>query len=145
MLNHNEDGSLSLSIAKNIKFNAGQSDNLFYTGINTTLTDSPNPATRTKWFNDVNHSCGYTVLNINSMLYSSYIDATYNDWLKTLSKSDAELMRDIISSLDYAYHRLDKDYTNELVLAFKNRDVNALKQLTDLFIPYAMQQARFQF
>ena len=145
IINHNEDGSLSLSIAKNIKLNAGQSDNLFYTGINTTLTDSPNPATRTKWFNDVNHSYGYTVLNINSMLYSSYIDATYNDWLKTLSKSDAELMCDIISSLDYAYHRLHKDYTNELVFVFKNRDVNALKQLTDLFTPYAMQQAKFQF
>ena len=54
-------------------------------------------------------------------------------------------MRDIISSLDYAYHRLDKDYTNELVLVFKNRDVNTLKQLTDLFIPYTMQQAKFQF
>ena len=121
------------------------SDHLFYTGINTTLTDSPNPATHTKWYNDVNHSCGYTVLNINSMLYSSYIDATYNDWLKTLSKSDAELMRDIISSLDYAYHRLDKDYTNELVLVLKNRDVNALKQLTNLFIPYTMQQAKSQF
>ena len=145
MLNHNEDGSLSLSIAKNIKLNAGHSDHLFYTGINTTLTDSPNPATHTKWYNDVNHSCGYTVLNINSMLYSSYIDATYNDWLKTLSKSDAELMRDIISSLDYAYHRLDKDYTNELVLVLKNRDVNALKQLTNLFIPYTMQQAKSQF
>ena len=78
-------------------------------------------------------------------VYESGVVPNYTTNGITLSKADAELMRDIISSLDYAYHRLHKDYTNELVLVFKNRDVNALKQLTDLFTPYAMQQAKFQF
>ena len=136
MFSRTEDGALTMSLGNNIKLYVGQEEDMFYAGINSQPLLSPNPATSAVWYNDVRGSVGYSVLNINSLLYCSYVDAAYNEWLSTLSSADAELARSVVSSLDYLYHRLDKRCANELVLVFKDRETNALKQIVDQFAPY---------
>lgn len=145
MFSRAEDGMLTMTLGNNLKLHVGQDEDMFYAGLNTLPLVSPNPATSAVWYGDVKGSVGYSVLNINSLLYSSYVDAAYNDWLNTLSSADAELARGVISSLDYLYHRLDKRCANELVLVFKDRETNALKQLTDQFIPYVMLETNNLF
>lgn len=141
MFSRTDDGVLTMPLSSNLKLYVGQEDNMFYAGINAQPLLSPNPATSAVWYGDVKGSVGYSVLNINSLLYCSYIDAAYNEWLSGLSSADAELARGAISSLDYLYHRLDKRCANELVLVFKDRETNALKQIVDQLVPYVMLEA----
>lgn len=138
-----EDGILSIQLDENNVCVLGQQEGLLYAGINASLQPSPNPATAASWYKDINNNLGYFVLNINSMLYSSYVDAAYNRWLDDMSSSDERLVREIVSSLDYLYHRIDKKYNNELVLVFKDRESNALKQLTDPVVNYVMQEINY--
>lgn len=137
----NSDGALTMSLNNKLKLYLGQQDNTLYAGINEYPILSSKPATEANWYYDIEGSVGYTVVNINALLNSNYIDLAYNNWLNSLPSLDAELIRKTTTSLDYAYNRIDTEFTNEFVVVFKNKETNALKQLVDTITPYVTLHA----
>jgi hypothetical protein len=89
----NSDGALTMSLNNKLKLYLGQQDNTLYAGINEYPILSSKPATEANWYYDIEGSVGYTVVNINALLNSNYIDLAYNNWLNSLPSLDAELIR----------------------------------------------------
>ena len=138
-LTHTADGNYTFPLSRTMRINLGQPDNKFFAGINTTLKEYEKSATKARWAEVVKDSYGACLLaDVKELLKVDIINEIYTFSLKDMDHPTDTITEEIVALADYIYLRGTSTSSGEFVLTLKNKNTNALRQISDIVSPYAM-------
>lgn len=118
----------------------GQNDDVFYATLNMDYTPSATPATEAEWFDNVNDSYAYLVLDINNIMNNDFIRNAYQRELHHSNSDEAALIDNLVGAMGYAYLVVDEKQSAKMVLVFDDKDTNSLEQVVDIVMPHLIKQ-----
>lgn len=118
----------------------GQDDNVFHAGINSPYVVRTESADTAEWFNDVEESYGYLVVDVENLMNCSYIAAANQALISDMNSESADVYNKFVDICDYVYMSQSAPTTGELVIVLDDKQTNALQQIADIVMPIIMRE-----
>ena len=110
----------------------GQQENLLFASMPYAISRANNPISNAAWYNDVQGSYGFIVLNIDAILSSPAISEKLNEELNDLEYPARSWVHQFKSQLNYLLLNAHAPEELKLKLALKNKKKNSLEQIVDI-------------
>lgn len=139
------DGYYTLPVASTLHINIGQDDNTLFAGVNATITDYKESAEEARWAEIVENSYGACmVVDVEQFMKARFVSDLFKVVLEDIDEPIDGIVAQIVDITDYIYARANDRLSGEFVWAFDNQEVNSLRQISDVVVPYIMAYAASQ-
>lgn len=139
------DGYYTLPVASTLHINIGQDDNTLFAGVNATITDYKESAEEARWAEIVENSYGACmVVDVEQFMKARFVSDLFKVVLEDIDEPIDGIVAQIVDITDYIYARANDRLSGEFVWAFDNKEVNSLRQISDVVVPYVMAYAASQ-
>lgn len=136
-LTRTADGNYTLPLSRTMRLNLGQGDNTLFAGVNATLAKQEPSAEEARWADVVKGSYGSSILvDIEQIVSTEFINDLFTLTLARMDEPADTIAEQIVTLSDYLYIRATSPTSGEIVWVFDNKNVNALRQISDIVMPY---------
>lgn len=132
---HRQDSNHYYGSFSGLDISLGQDDNVFHAGINTTYDIKKDSAADADWLPCVKNSMSYVVIDMDNLMSYSYIRAANKMLMNDMDPATRDIYAQYVDMLDYIYLSQPDLTEAELVIALKDDETNALKQVADVLMP----------
>lgn len=122
----------------NYNFTLQQNDaNLLFAGINTKLEPAISSALEKQWATELEEALAYIIIDFDSLTSSSFIESASKVFLDNEAYA---IYNSFMPTLSYAYVAVMESDHNQAIVAFDNKEENALMQLSDILLPIVVAE-----
>ena len=136
-LTRTADGNYTLPLSHTMRINLGQNENTLFAGVNASLTEQTPSAEEARWADVARGSYGSCILvDVEQMMRTKFINDLFTFTLAEMDKPADAIAEQIVALTNYFYARATDSTSGEIVWVFDNANVNSLRQISDIVMPY---------
>lgn len=133
MLNKVNDNLYSISFY-GFNINIGQGNDTLYATVNMKYEEREEPASDARWAKDIKNSYGYVLIDFDSIVANNYV---YTACRRAMDMNSSDF-DNFAQSLSHVYFSATSPYSVEFVIAFDDKNTNALENIVKQMSAIAM-------
>lgn len=121
-------------------FTLCQENNLLFASVNMPFATKERTATERPWAEEMDNSLSYMVVDIDNMMRNSFIKMLSDDLKGDMDYDVRDIYQRAVDMVSYSYFVVNDITTVEFGIVFDDKRTNALEQITNIFLPLAIEE-----
>lgn len=117
-----------------------QENNLLFASVNMPFATKERTATERPWAEEMDNSLSYMVVDIDNMMRNSFIKMLSDDLKGDMDYDVRDIYQRAVDMVSYSYFVVNDITTVEFGIVFDDKRTNALEQITNIFLPLAVEE-----
>ena len=117
-----------------------QENNLLFASVNMPFATKERTAAERPWAEEMDNSLSYMVVDIDNMMRNSFIKMLSDDLKGDMDYDVRDIYQRAVDMVSYSYFVVNDITTVEFGIVFDDKRTNALEQITNIFLPLAIEE-----